>query len=255
MLGNVEWDYFKNNISKFQGGGGNEADNFCSIQFSAMAESWNKWVDSLGTRYPEVTYKTSSYLKDAYKSMKRRAVQSATIRPHVQKLGCLKEMHTNGNTNRSFDREFPQLEKAVQIQPIKESDANVNRSSSPIQTMHDATAEDFQNDNNDISYHADSEDQNAREKRKHNRVQRSRHRCRRCGKCYSLREWQPYHENNIQSLEDWGDQKPSARHLRHKVGNKVWEWCTVDPGDFEEGFPCLDTSKRMPPPCKKIKVD
>jgi hypothetical protein len=248
VMGNVEWEYFKDNVTKFQRGAGREADNYCSIQFSVMAESWNKWVDSLGTRHPEVTYKTAAYLKEGYKSMKRRALQSATLRLHVHTLNKLKEMHTNEDTNRSFDRDFPRNERAAQIQPtFSESDTNANRS--PTHSIHEET--NSQNDDND-NYLADSEI--ARGKRKH-RIQRSKHRCRRCGKCYSLREWQPYHENNKQSLEDWGDRRPSARHLRHKDGNKVWESCTVDPIDFEEGFPCLDTSKRMPPLRKKVKVD
>lgn len=251
VLGNVEWEYFKDNISKFQGGKGNEADNYCSIQFSAMAESWNKWVDSLGTRYPEVTYKTAAYLKDAYKSMKRRAVESATIRPHVHTLNKLKEMHTNEDTNRSFDRDFPQNERAAQIQPtFFESDANTIRS--PTQSIHEET--NLQNDDND-NYLADSEAKKGCEKRKHSKIQRSKHRCRRCGKCYSLKEWKPYHENNVPSEDDWGNQRPQSRCLRHKDGNKVWDFCTVDPIDFEEGFPCLDPSKRMPPHCKKVKVD
>jgi hypothetical protein len=243
-MGNVEWGYFKDNITKFQGGAGREADSYCSIQFSAMAESWNKWVDSLGTRHPEVTYKTAAYLKEAYKSMERRAVESATLCPHVQNLNKLKEMHTNEDTNRSFDQDFPRMEAAAQIQPIPASDAIVNNSSSQIDM-----APDLQNDNNDINYLADSETQNFGDKR---RRSHTKHRCRRCGKYYSLPEWRPYHENNILSVVDWGDQRTQSRYLRHKDGNKVWDSCTVDPADFEEEFPCLDTSKRMPPPRKKI---
>jgi hypothetical protein len=152
VMGNVEWEYFKDNVTKFQRGAGREADNYCSIQFSVMAESWNKWVDSLGTRHPEVTYKTAAYLKEGYKSMKRRALQSATLRLHVHTLNKLKEMHTNEDTNRSFDRDFPRNERAAQIQPtFSESDTNANRS--PTHSIHEET--NSQNDDND-NYLADS---------------------------------------------------------------------------------------------------
>jgi hypothetical protein len=56
-------------------------------------------------------------------------------------------------------------------------------------------------------------------------------RCRRCGKCYGLPEWQPYHEYWSYKMSHQG---------------KVWEFCTVDEDDFEEGFPHLELDKKMP---------
>ena len=49
VKGQSEWEYFKDNVSKFHGRG-DEADNYCSIRFSTFAESWNEWVDSIHTK-------------------------------------------------------------------------------------------------------------------------------------------------------------------------------------------------------------
>lgn len=63
----------------------------------------------------------------------------------------------------------------------------------------------------------------------------SKPRCRKCGKQYSLPEWIGFHPNNVQQ----GSRK-SSDYLRHGEGNNVWDRCTVDPSDYEPGFPCLD---------------
>jgi len=80
IKGYVEWEYLNRNITEFQGlSVSDEADNYSSIRFSDFAESWNKWIDSLKYSEPEVTHKTASYLQDAYKPSRRKAVQSTTI--------------------------------------------------------------------------------------------------------------------------------------------------------------------------------
>ena len=53
----LEWEYFEANIMNFQGRGNDEADNYSAFQFSAFAESWNKWVDSLKFEHPGVPSK------------------------------------------------------------------------------------------------------------------------------------------------------------------------------------------------------
>ena len=95
----LEWEYFKANIINFQGRGSNEADNHSAYQFSAFAESWNEWVDSLKYDHVEVTYKTASQLKDAMKSMKRREICNSTLWEHSTGLNKLREMHTNTDRN------------------------------------------------------------------------------------------------------------------------------------------------------------
>jgi hypothetical protein len=226
VSGNVEWEYFQSNITNFQGGGTNEADNYSSIRFSDMADSWNKWVDSLGTKQPSVTYKTASYLKDAYKSMKRRARQQSTLRPHKIGLDALKEKHNNHDTNRTFAEDFPTAERAAPIDPTRDA------ATTHLEDGGDA----FENE---IIV------SRKRPKKKEKRS-KALTRCRRCGKCYALPEWKVFHEDKTVSVEEWGDKRAQSRHLRNSNGNKVWDLCTVDPAQFEEGFPCLDLSKRLP---------
>ena len=67
VRGHFEWDHFKTNILNFRGGALEEADNYSGVRFSDFAVSWNAWVDSLDVSKPEVTYKTATYLQEAYK--------------------------------------------------------------------------------------------------------------------------------------------------------------------------------------------
>jgi len=102
-----EWEYFKNNLMDFHGGSGSdEADNYSAFRFSAFSESWNKWVDSLGSTLPEVTYKTAACLQDACKTMKRIGVQQATLRQRSKALKDLHRSHTNMDANQAFTPEF-----------------------------------------------------------------------------------------------------------------------------------------------------
>ena len=205
VMANVEWEYFKNNLPNFQGGGNTEADNYCSIRFSDFdtSWSWNEWVDSLGSTHPDVTYKTAAYLRDAYKCMKRRTVESSTLRPHSQSLGALKQKHTNESANRAFDDEFL---PALEVAPIRPS-RQVN---APTETT--AMAE-------DDGFLADDEfEQTNTTKRGKPLRKGSMHRCRMCGKQYALPEWLPFHDG---------------------PHNEVWKNCIVDPQLYDEGFPVL----------------
>jgi hypothetical protein len=240
VIGNVEWDYFKSNVTKFHGGRDGyeaDADNYSSIRWSDFTVAWNRWVDSLGTASPDVsTYKTVAYLKAAYKTMKRGAIQSSTLRPHRKKLDTLRATHTNEDTNRQFLDNFCEPEPAAPIRP-----------ETVIPEMSEAHKQ------NDEEYLADSSDNEpVRVRRmlpKENKTkqQQSKKRCRKCGKCYALQEWAPFHQNNITSKESWGGKRPCARYLRNGPSNKVWESCTVDPADYDSDWvPCLDTSKALP---------
>jgi hypothetical protein len=176
--------------------------------------------------------------------MKRRAIQSSTLRPHKVDIDSLRANHTNEDTNRTFLDDFCEPEPAGPIKP-KVAVPEINEQETDIQ--------------NDNEYLADLSDttlvqQTGRKlpKETKSKQKQSKKRCRRCGKCYALKEWIPYHQNIIASQQDWGDRRPSARHLRNGPDNKVWNSCTVDPACFEDGFPCLDPNKRMPR--KKSKI-
>ena len=110
--------HFNDNILRFQGvGQSDEADNYSSFNFSVFAKAWNVWVDSLKFQHSEVTYKTASHLKDAYKSMRRRAVRDATIRPHSSQLKGLHKSLTNTDDNRLFIGKFTEPTAAVLARP------------------------------------------------------------------------------------------------------------------------------------------
>jgi hypothetical protein len=242
VIGNEEWEYFKSNVTKYQGSrDGYEADNYSSVRWSDFASAWNKWVDSLGTRSPTITYKTSAYLKDAYKSMRRQAVQSSTLRPYKQTLEQLHERHNNHDMDRTFAKNFPPAKPAAPIRPAAEQ---------PLaqQEQNDEYPADLSNDG-DLS-----PTQRNRTKKKKQKKQNSKSRCRRCGKFYSLPEWQPYHVNKIVSIEDWKGKRASSRYLRNGPGNKVWKNCTVDPDDFEEKYPLKEGQRHPEAPRKKSRT-
>ena len=217
--------FYTSNIANFQGRDENEADNFSNIRWSAFAEAWNKWVDSLGATHPDVTYKSASYLKDAYKSMQRRTLQSSTIRPHKQQLDNLRNSHTNEDINRSFNDEFQESERACPIRPQQSAIKNTTTYAT------DSLAE-------------TSEVEMTSKKRQH--------RCRRCGKYFASKKWRPFHPNNINE-EVTTTKSTEGKYLRHGKGNKTWENCIVNEKDFDEGFPILDPSKRLPRKRKKKK--
>jgi hypothetical protein len=173
-----------------------------------------------------VTYKTASYLKDAYKSLKRQARQQSTLRPHKIGLDALKEKHTDHDTNRNFAEDVPTAEPAAPINPTREAGATYL-------------------DDNSYSFEGKMIVGRKRPKKKEKRP-KALTPCRRCGKCCALPEWKAFHKDNTVTVEEWGDKRAQSRHLRNSNGSKVWDLCTVDPAQFEEGFPCLDLSKRLP---------
>lgn len=231
VMGNTEWAYFKSNISKFQGRDDNEADNYSSFKWSKMAECWNKWVDSLGTDHPEVTYKSVAYLKAAYKTMDTINLQAATLRPHKQNIDDLRLKHTNDDSNRTFAGEFQSVEPAKSIDPtpmIPEA-AQASNDTDSIADASCLTA-----------------NKSGNKRKKRNRS----HRCRRCGKHYALPEWLPFHKNIVPANEDWVANKP-GRYLRNGVCNKVWENCTVPESEYEKDFPVKEGQAMPRGPRKK----
>lgn len=120
MRSNDEWEYFKDNGGNFQGGT-DEADNYSGIRWSDFATSWNSWVDTLGHSKPTLTYKRASHLQNAYKSMKRRAVEAATLRPHTPAITVLHDKHINRATAVTYLPEFGQLEMPAVAQPFTDA--------------------------------------------------------------------------------------------------------------------------------------
>ena len=151
--------------------------------------------------------------------MQQRALQSSTLRQHTQSLDELRDLHTNSDANQNFLGEFPVPENASMIRP---------RPTVPEPS-------------NDAGYVAEMSENETTRKRK-----RSMHRCRKCGKEYATPEWLPFHVNKIQTTAESLDTSNKTKYLRNGVGNKVWENCTVDEALYEEGFPCLDTQRRLP---------
>jgi|SRR6056300_279281 len=66
----------------------------------------------------------------------------------------------------------------------------------------------------------------------------SLHRCRKCGREHAHPDWARYHQVSTRDI--------GGRMLRDNSA-KVWELCTVPEEHWLDGFPCLDTSQRMPP--------
>ena len=213
---NEEWDYFKDQLQYFQGGGGAEADNFSGMRWSAMARSWNEMIDSLGATKPTMTYKSASHLQHAFKIMRRRAVQQATLRQHSHRLNVLHEAHTNGDNAAAFRPHFTQPEVATVAQPAVES-------------------MDTEEHEQGAAYDADLEEERPTNKRK--KTSRP-NRCRMCGKEWAHADWAKYHVLPTRSVS-------GGRILRDN-SVKVWDLCTVPEEHWEDGFPVLDTTKRLP---------
>ena len=235
MRSPIEWKYFNDNLLSFQGNGpSEEADNYSVYQFSAFAKSWNDWVDSLKYEHPEVTYKTASHLKDAYQSMKKKAVKDSTLRQHDTKIKELRKRHTNEDMNRSFAQEFAEPTAATTAKAVYRAiGTQTNVSGGHTESITDSRTP------VQLSKRHISRDGKRRSTRK------SKSRCRKCGKEYALPEWVPFHVNNVPSKETWTG-RPQDRNLKNSEGNKVWDICTVLASQYEVGFPALDPNKRMP---------
>ena len=68
--------------------------------------------------HTDATYKTTCHLKDGYKSMKQKAVQDITIRPHDNKLKGLHESLANVLSIYLFIEKFAEpLERICSLRP------------------------------------------------------------------------------------------------------------------------------------------
>jgi hypothetical protein len=119
VRGDVEWEYFSNNIGHFQcgAGGSGEADNYSGIRWSAFADHWNKMVASLGASNPNFTYKTASLLQDAHQRLQKRARRDNTIFPHIAGINSLREMHTAVSSNQRFANQFVAAKPPTRARP------------------------------------------------------------------------------------------------------------------------------------------
>ncbi len=221
---NDEWEYFKDNVDNFQGGGASEADNYSGIRWSDFATSWNSWVDTLRHSKPTVTYKSASHLQDAYKSMKRRAVVAATLRPHTQAITELHDRHTSRATAVTYLPEFAQPETPTVAQPSTDA----------------VDAEDQQIAATNYDGDADEPEPGATAVPQRRKRKKSKMRCRKCGREYADDAWMGYH--TVARKEVNG-------RLLIDNDRKVWETCTVPEEMYDEGFPCL--VGRMPRKKKK----
>lgn len=256
VKGHFEWEYFKSNVFNFRGrGDSDEADNYSGYRWSEFATSWNAWVDSLGATKPEVTYKTSAYLQEAFKLMKRRGVQDSTLREHSQGLNSLRERHTNMDTNQQFVPEFampqpPTIARPtimpVQILPcpvgvaVGTQDANNGAVATLAGGDHD---EDDDPRDTRTAYQVAISDGSQRKRQK---ITKKQHRCRRCGHEYASDKWKKFH---VDSDIDRSQEGPRSRFLRNASGRKVWDLCTV-PLDLKcelyTNFDYADMNKRVP---------
>ncbi len=249
VKGNDEWEYFKENLPKFQRGSGNsianEADNYSGIQFSAFADHWNEWVASLGHEKPTVTYKSASQLQDAHKSMQKRARRDSSILPHADKINNLRDSHTSSAANQPFASRFVAAENPTRARPILQTTATQTTEAYDMSMGVLSPAEFARLQGRGPP--APSRKRSAATKTKTR--SNAKPRCRKCGNEWSDPKWKPLHRNNIPNSQNW-DTRSQNRVLRHSVGNKVWDVCRVEEKDYQDGFPCLDG--KMPPRDNKM---
>ena len=243
VKGNDEWEYFKENISRFQRAAGHsgEADNHSSIQWSAFADHWNNMVARLGTQKPSFTYKTASLLQDAHKTLQKRSRRDTTILQYACEIDNLRELHTSEPNNQLFANQFVESEKpsrAVPVQQVLE-----NRVQNRL-TSADSDDELEVGDTLESPAPAEIERRvyafSGRKQRRRN----AKPRCRRCGKHWNTDEWNFHRREPTESEIESYENRPQNRYLRHGPGNQVWDWCRVNERDYEPGFPCF--GKPMP---------
>ena len=188
-------------------GDGGATPTKTNIRWSTFAESWNKWVDTLGHSKPTVTYKSASHLQDAYKSMKRRAVRQATLRPHTQTIRELRSSHTNREAAVAYLQEFAQPEPPTVAQPFVDATDTVDQDQAP-------------------NYDGDSDEPERAAAHQPRRRKNSGKRCRKCGKEYAHKDWKEFHVVT---------QAPTSGNLRSN-DIKIDEHCTVPIDQYEPGF-------------------
>ena len=172
-----------------------------------LCGSWNKWVDTLGHSKPTVTYKSASHLQDAYKSMKRRAVRQATLRPHTQTIRELRSSHTNREAAVAYLPEFAQPEPPTVAQSFVDATDTVDQDQAP-------------------NYDGDSDEPERAAAHQPRRRKNSGKRCRKCGKEYAHKDWKEFHVVT---------QAPTSGNLRSN-DIKIDEHCTVPIDQYEPGF-------------------
>ena len=243
VKGNDEWEYFKDNVSRFQRGAGQtgEADNHSSIQWSAFADHWNNMVARLGTEKPNFTYKTASLLQDAHKTLQKRSRRDTTILQYASEIDDLRVLHTAAPNNQHFTNQFVESERPSRARPIQQVVEH--------RTQYHSTNADS-DDERDIGDTLESPAElerrvyaySGRKRRRKN----AKPRCRRCGKHWNTDEWRDLHRREPTELSEFesNDDRPQNRYLRHGQGKQVWDHCKVNECDYEPGFPCID--KPMP---------
>jgi hypothetical protein len=127
-----------------------------------------KWVDTLGHSKPTVTYKSASHHQDAYKSMKRRAVQQATLRPHTQTI-TIRELRSSREAAVAYLPEFAQSEPPTVAQPFVDATDTVDQDQAP-----------------NYDYDGDSDEPECAAAHQPRRRKNSGKRCRKCGKEYAF---------------------------------------------------------------------
>ena len=232
-----EWEFFKENVLRFQGGGeAGEADNYSGIRWSAFAASWNNWVDTLGHSKPTVTYKSASHLQDAYKSMKRRAVQQATLRPHTQTIRELRSSHTNREAAVAYLPEFAQPEPPTVAQPFVDAmDVDIGNTDT---VAHVGCQTDYNGDDES------EESANPKPKKRKQKASKNLQRCRQCGHEYAHDDWKPFHV--VTRSED--DSRCGGKFVNGTGGGnyrKIWKYCKVPASDYMPGYP-LEEGKSHP---------
>ena len=102
----LEWEHFNNNVLHFQNVVRSDAADNYPLFIFCFVESWANWINWLNYQYAEIMYKISSYFKDIYKSIKRRAVRYSTVYPHNNQLKGLHKNLSNADSSCFFIKQF-----------------------------------------------------------------------------------------------------------------------------------------------------
>ena len=220
----------------------------------------------MGSTKPEVTYKTATYLQEAYKTMKRRGVQDSTLRQHIQGLNSLRESHTNMDANQAFGPEFTSPAAATVARPAI---GTVTFLSCPVGVEVEDNGQegintgrmsgDSDNDDPDdtrTAYQLALSEDGGSKRRRVAKKRSNKHRCRKCGHEYSSQHWKTYHKveraENESSNEgrSLNEGRPQNKFLPYaNNGKKIWEICKV-PEDLRcvlfKHFNYEDMTKRGP---------
>ena len=248
VKGDTEWNKFQTDLYNYQGAPADEADNYSGFQFGDFSRDWNRWVDGLGCQHPEVTYKTSAYLQQAHKTMKKRGRERSTIRPHNEALDRLQAQHRDDETAQALVAEFAAPETAITARPSDYAATMEAAASAARQRMErdDISDEDDLGDVRTAYQMAASRGNKRTKQPKQRRCRKWQRRCRRCGLHYALSVWKIYHRGiGCDSCEN----EIETPYNLPNIVNKTWELCTV-PEEMIcrkfKRFEYLNEAKRMP---------